>query len=357
MKRNGQALAELAIFGSIMLLALGALVRFGLQQMYSQQTSQEAFRLALQRAHGADASGSGNVQIAHDWYIPDPSRPFSVGSRSLSVGGGSVQWTTTEGMDIVGTYEELPKMEIRSNGVSRVLTTAGLLAYNTPLNASGNYGRAYRALVRVFCDRDADSDGEYEDCEIPLRYGTRRITDGFVETQAGYPVRVVNPPATESTHQRWTVIILDSCAGQMADAETCAIQCDHMRGIYYRHNGTIRQRNPVLDPLPGYCAQFEVNESPGGSDPTSVNEDMVHRTPHGLDLRNSRKHLLINNKLRVFDANTAAIQVDEEERIQQRVLRYQDPDADFAQQSEDLAAQNPARHRFIRRSNQTWTTP
>lgn len=75
--QRGQALLELAIFGSLLLLLLGALLNYGLNAEYNQQVMMESFRKALGIAAG---QGTGAVSVVRDNPLPNPSNPFAVGS-------------------------------------------------------------------------------------------------------------------------------------------------------------------------------------------------------------------------------------------------------------------------------------
>lgn len=74
---RGQALLELAIFGSLLLLLLGALLNYGLNAEYNQQVMMESFRKALGIAAG---QGTGAAAVIRDNPLPNPSNPFAVGS-------------------------------------------------------------------------------------------------------------------------------------------------------------------------------------------------------------------------------------------------------------------------------------
>lgn len=88
--RSGQALLELAIFGSLIILMLGLMVSYGMNADYQQRGQMEVFRSALQMTAESLGSGglgneptyrpSGSVTIVRDRHVPDPSHPFGVGS-------------------------------------------------------------------------------------------------------------------------------------------------------------------------------------------------------------------------------------------------------------------------------------
>ena len=83
--RCGQAMLELAVFGSLMLMVLGALVNYGLNADASQRAMMGSFRQALSdaaRTHDPNDPTPMSVSrlLIHDQHFPDPSNPFAVGS-------------------------------------------------------------------------------------------------------------------------------------------------------------------------------------------------------------------------------------------------------------------------------------
>lgn len=83
--RRGQALTELAIFGSFLLLVLGSMIGFGLNAEYRQRALMESYRRA---EWSAARSSLDNVPSAMgqtvmiDRVVPDPSSPFATGTVS-----------------------------------------------------------------------------------------------------------------------------------------------------------------------------------------------------------------------------------------------------------------------------------
>jgi hypothetical protein len=78
---NGQALIELAVFGSIFLMIVGAMLTYGLRYNFMQQANQLAYRRAMKIASD-EGRGSGSYMLITDKHIPDPVDPFGVGSVS-----------------------------------------------------------------------------------------------------------------------------------------------------------------------------------------------------------------------------------------------------------------------------------
>jgi hypothetical protein len=90
---KAQALTELAVFGSIILLLLGILLNYGLRYNYQQQIMQRAFRTAYGSAGAADSPDqpiSTQHVLVRDIHIPDPQNPFAVGSLNPVMGSASL---------------------------------------------------------------------------------------------------------------------------------------------------------------------------------------------------------------------------------------------------------------------------
>lgn len=94
MRSSGQAFIELAIVGSLALLALAVLIRIGLGMNYKQEIEQQAFRLALRAAknEGDEESPVVSYQFFRDRRVPDPSQGFAIMPGSLTQGSGSATW-------------------------------------------------------------------------------------------------------------------------------------------------------------------------------------------------------------------------------------------------------------------------
>lgn len=97
---------ELAIFGSLALLALAFLIQIGLRQNFQQEIEQTAFRRALRVAHSENKEIVGSLgwntieeesqAISYNYFrnrrLPNPSDGFAVAPRSLTQGSGTVTW-------------------------------------------------------------------------------------------------------------------------------------------------------------------------------------------------------------------------------------------------------------------------
>jgi len=136
-RRSGQALLELSLLGSLILLLLGVLISYGLRYNYQQQAQMKAFRTALEMAYQTDidgkVQGSASYTLIKDRHIPDPSSPFGAGQITPIMASAGV---TRDNLmsETADDYEGLPKMVLHFQGKENgqvvdqehVLATAGL---------------------------------------------------------------------------------------------------------------------------------------------------------------------------------------------------------------------------------------
>ncbi|MCK5287794.1 MAG: hypothetical protein KAJ79_01925, partial [Candidatus Omnitrophica bacterium] len=72
-RRKTQALSELAIFGTILLLVFAFMIRMGMIYMHTQDINMRAFRLAMSQAIKVNRpDASATVLLVEDKHIPDP---------------------------------------------------------------------------------------------------------------------------------------------------------------------------------------------------------------------------------------------------------------------------------------------
>jgi hypothetical protein len=89
---SGQGLAEISVFGALLLMAFGFLIRYGLQYNYSQQVKMEAFRRSLKLAYDSDVAKSQDVIVVKDVHIPNPQDMFVQGDRQAIKASAGVLW-------------------------------------------------------------------------------------------------------------------------------------------------------------------------------------------------------------------------------------------------------------------------
>lgn len=176
---KGQALLELAIFGSLLILVLGVLLNYGLNADYSQRAKMEAFRHALALSSDSSVTGGGSYTLAKDRYIPNPSNPFAIGSALPVSDSGSV--TRDFRLDATADTEaELPRINIEVNGQP----------FDCPSAGTGCTTAGFRTEPLI------GSLGRYEEV-----YGSSNVNGGG-----------------------GTVTVIDSCEGEVVSLESCVRQ-------------------------------------------------------------------------------------------------------------------------------------
>ncbi|MDD5574442.1 MAG: hypothetical protein PHH75_04610 [Candidatus Omnitrophica bacterium] len=80
---------ELAVFSTIFLTILTALVAYGLRYSYNQRAQMLAFRRAMKIASDRNY-GAGSYMLIQDRHIPDPADAFGIGSTSPFIATSSV---------------------------------------------------------------------------------------------------------------------------------------------------------------------------------------------------------------------------------------------------------------------------
>jgi hypothetical protein len=108
--KKGQALVELAVFGSILLFCLAMLIQYGLDANYQQQVQMEAFRKTQRLAFYKDGLGaSTSLVVIKDKAMPDPRDQWGFAERQPIVGAGSVTWNTNlAASSYVRNYTDAP---------------------------------------------------------------------------------------------------------------------------------------------------------------------------------------------------------------------------------------------------------
>lgn len=118
---TGQALVELAVFGSLMLLVMSGLVGYALNADFQQQVQMKSYRMALLAAARANANNtplSASVTLLDDHIVADVSDPYVMGS-SQTFTGGAQSPTRSNRMGIApGRFNEaeLPRQIMKISG-------------------------------------------------------------------------------------------------------------------------------------------------------------------------------------------------------------------------------------------------
>lgn len=227
---KGQALVELAVFGSMLLMLLGYLVNNVLTSDYRQQSATEAFRQGLSASAATTAvsvSGPTNTPksisnlLVQDRHIPNPGDPFAVGSVAPMFSQAGI--TRNYQLQIVpDVVNELPRMAIQIENATacpegtRVpsdfrggmrtcyYTTSGFRDENVAQENLGRYRFVYGASN--ICEKPDCGGGNLvctEWCEEP-----------YIDPETG---EEVCPCIRYAKHIR----IVDSCAGEIIGYANC----------------------------------------------------------------------------------------------------------------------------------------
>ncbi|MFC1704681.1 hypothetical protein ACFL1E_07905 [Candidatus Omnitrophota bacterium] len=89
-RSSGQAAAELAVLGSLILVVFSSIISFGQQLEAQQVIKQEAFRKALQKSFQRNAGVSYTVKKDHKFY--NPMLVFGDGQPSTLSASATVMW-------------------------------------------------------------------------------------------------------------------------------------------------------------------------------------------------------------------------------------------------------------------------
>lgn len=264
--KKAQALLELAIFGSILIMLLGVLISYGLRYSSQQRVMQLAFRRALRSAAESVQDGkptAASYMILTDKHIPSPSDPFGIGSVTPIVASASVtrNYRMHETADNVN---ELPQVTVDVQGQAFPFKAAGIrYEYNVHPDNVEKYKEIYGAV------NIKESDGDILD------------PGGELDPITGNPL----PP----TYYR-NLEIIDSCAGQVIDYGTAVRQCRQIvdPAVCRREcergkvpgsttdcndicsqvmNAPNQNPNDDYDPAKGgawYCARYTVVDNTGG---------------------------------------------------------------------------------------------
>jgi len=197
---TGQALLELAIFGSILIMLLGVLISYGLRYSSQQRVMQLAFRRALRSAAESVQDGkptAASYMILTDKHISSPSDPFGIGSVTPIVASAGVtrNYRMHETADNVN---ELPQVTVDVQGQAVPFKAAGIrYEYNVDPANLDKYNEIYYATNVKATDSDVVLDDE-----------------------------VINPETGEVTYTYYKNLqIIDSCAGEVIDYGTAVRQC------------------------------------------------------------------------------------------------------------------------------------
>ncbi|MDP3723316.1 MAG: hypothetical protein Q8R91_07460 [Candidatus Omnitrophota bacterium] len=228
--RQGQALLELAIFGSLIILTLGTLIQFGLNDDYQQQATMETFRHALSSAAATvlvdppTPTAVSHVRLK-DRHIPDPSNPFTIGFLRPVAAQASVTRNHKLQENIADRLEELPRARITVQdgevncGSGSGCTTAGFREDVVPAGSLERYQEIF---------------GSQNVCPA----GTECTEGSFPQGPCLKPFERVctpdpegGPEICEDVCPQSSILIrvIDTCEGELLSEEGCTQQARQLR--------------------------------------------------------------------------------------------------------------------------------
>ena len=233
--KKGQAILELAVFGSILIMLLGVLVSYGMKYNFQQRIMQQAFRKALVSAAESRQSNkptSVSHIVIEDRHISSPSNAFAVGSVSPIIASASVTRTyELQATPDPNKENELPQLSLNINGeIYTFKTSAFRDVYNVLV---GHLEKDYDSDASGTIDTDEKDRSRYD-----YIYGSENVgwwtkdgADG--EGQCAGPMEEEedpdNPGETIRTcpdaYKTKNIRILDDCAGEVMDYDSIQKRC------------------------------------------------------------------------------------------------------------------------------------
>lgn len=240
---KGQALIELALFGSLLVFLLGVLINYGLTYNFNQKAMMESFRRAL----GYADDGSTYVYFK-DKHIPDPINQFAMGHFvPITASAGVTRNYQLQVTPDPGVYSDLPGMILNMNGTEREYKTAGYRREgDIAISNKGKYEKVYPVVVckgtdMPFCDSD---DGGNPGNPICRESTWDSDCSCFIEAAVGIPTCSGGSPVcsigtlgcsnwmspycqlvTEDTTNCYNAEVMDSCEGNIIGYDSCRKQC------------------------------------------------------------------------------------------------------------------------------------
>lgn len=215
---RGQALLELAVFGSFLILIFGWIINRGLAYDYGQQATMEAFRRGLASAASQPLDGVPSPkshQLLQDRHIPNPADLFALGSVTpVSAKGGVTRSYRIQ--TVPENDAELPRQDIRIENSTNPncpnetcsYTTAGFRTeYNVPTTSFERYRVIY---------------GEHNVCDEPECGGSK--TGVCLRWGAEWNDITQQDEEKCLDFAQTVLVIFDACEGQIIDRETCTSQ-------------------------------------------------------------------------------------------------------------------------------------
>jgi len=223
MKKKAQALVELAIFGSIILMLLGVILSYGLRYSFQQRAHMHSFRKALEKTKNRELGGYGNYIFLEDRHIPNPVNPWGLGTVSSFISSANVvRGRRLHETADFGHPEELPQItfEIKGSLGSRTYTfkTAGFRRESTTCSSLKKYYEIYGQTNIAGGKKCEEGEDDKPD----------KILDEYTEgTDDEDEVDGDSDPEEEEEENNnpVNITIIDSCEGEIINYNGCYRQC------------------------------------------------------------------------------------------------------------------------------------
>lgn len=219
--KRGQALVELAVFGTFFLLIIGALVSYGVRYNDQQKTEMTAFRRALKIASDPNR-GSGSYSIISDKPIPDPSDLYGVGSPTAITSSASVtrdymgSAQAANGASLPATVTDIQtnRNEQSETWMRRITKTAGFrVEYNVKSKAIKKYRLIYGTILALANGYSVDKAMADPNC------------NGWVSSNGDYKDKFIHTcdsgSSDCSSFTYFAIRIQDSCSGEYVSRLSC----------------------------------------------------------------------------------------------------------------------------------------
>src|SRR3989338_6836464 len=152
---GGQALVELAVFGSILLAAPGLRLRVGMKMNYDQEIRMAAFRRALAAAHADNGTDQDAMAVLYyymsDRQMPDPGDGIMSLPRARAESTAFVEWGDRLTYAAGHLRATQPLVAVRLNGTEQEFRMEDLPHHGLTYQDDGNVvvGQvAFRSLAR-----------------------------------------------------------------------------------------------------------------------------------------------------------------------------------------------------------------
>lgn len=212
---------ELAIFGSMVLLVLGALINYGITADLKQRTMMRSYRQALVTTANSQLDGTPTATshiVSEERHVPSPTHPFGIGSFLPASGGARSP---------VRSYK-LPLAPESESELPRTYFTVQQQDLPCPKIGSGCVESGFRdeGSVDGFMDKDGKWINDPDRVDPLDRYqeifgAANTLEQGPGGCATCRHVRIVDPCEGE-------MLSYDGCyrqAVQISDPEVCAREC------------------------------------------------------------------------------------------------------------------------------------